>query len=76
MAYLRVILGSQNSKTEITKGVTADTVAHVLERRGGSDSEVFCCFTDVKEFDSWEECENCHQYCVEICSGVRLPKML
>ena len=45
-------------------------------RRAGSDSEVCCSFTYVKEFDSWEGHENCHQYFVEICSGVHLPRML
>ena len=41
-----------------------------------SDSDICCTFTDVKEFDSWEGHENCHQYCVQICSGVHLPRML
>ena len=49
--------------------------SQVLERRAGSDSEVCCGYTDVKEFDSWEGRENCHKYCVEICSVVRLPRM-
>jgi len=49
-----------------------DNLAHVLKRRARSDSEVCCSFTDVKEFDSWEGCENCHQFCVEIWSGVHL----
>jgi hypothetical protein len=53
-----------------------DNLAQVLERRAGSDSEVCCSFTDVKEFDSLEGRENCHQYYVEICSGVHLPRML
>jgi hypothetical protein len=30
----------------------------------------------VKEFDSLEGHGNCHQYCVEICSGVHLHRML
>ena len=29
----------------------------------------------MKEFDSWEGRENCHQFCVDICSGVHLPRM-
>ena len=28
----------------------------------------------MKEFDSWEGRENCHQFCVEICSAVHLPR--
>ena len=58
IAYLCIILGSQ--KTEISKGMTADSLAQVLDRRDGSNSEVCCCLVDVKEFDSWEGCENCH----------------
>jgi len=30
----------------------------------------------VKEFDFLEGRENCYQYCVEICSGVHLTRML
>ena len=30
----------------------------------------------VKEFDFWAGHEKCHKYCVEICSGVHLPRML
>jgi len=33
-------------------------------------------YTDVKEFDSWEGHENCHKCCVEICSGVHLPRII
>ena len=46
-----------------------------LDRMAGSDSEVCCKYTEVKEFDSWEGHENCHKYCVEICSVVHLPRM-
>jgi hypothetical protein len=56
LAYLCIILGPQ--KTEISKGVTADTLAQVLARRSGSDSEVCCCLFDVKEFNSWVGCKN------------------
>ena len=57
-------------------GGDTDNLAQVLERRAGSDSEVCCRYTYVKEFDSWEGHENCHKYCVEICSGVHLHRML
>ena len=53
------------------------TFSEILERRAGSDSEVCCRYTDVKEFDSWEGHENCcHKYCVEICSRVHPPRIL
>ena len=57
-------------------GGDTDNLAQVLERGAGSDSEVCCRYTDVKEFDCWEVRENCHQYCVEIFSVVYLPRML
>ena len=57
-------------------GGDTDNLFQVLERRAGSDSEVCFRYTDVKEFDCWEGRENCHQYCVEICSVVHLPRML
>jgi hypothetical protein len=56
--------------------MTAESLAQVLDRRGGSNSDICCCLMDVKEFDSWEGCENCLQYFLHVCSGVRLPKML
>ena len=30
----------------------------------------------MKEFDCYEGRENCHQFCVEICSGVNLLRIL
>ena len=30
----------------------------------------------MKEFDSWEGRENCHQFCVEICSAFHLSRNL
>ena len=58
------------------RGGDNDNLALVLERGAGSDIEVCCRYTDVKELDCCEGRENCHQYCVEISSGVHLPRML
>jgi len=69
-------LKDQNFRIVLKWEGDTDNLGQVLERRARSDSEVCCRYTYVKEFDSWEGHENFHQYCVEICSGVHLPRML